>query len=140
MFRNFDGQGSAFGDTSIDSSTSNQTTTSIFASLDSTDPSKMILVALNKTGSSINATINLGQSNFTLAEVFQLTTNSLTDNIALPLFAGDFAVSGGSLVYTMPAYSVSTIQVSNGSSTKQALSGDLALESELPILRDNDLI
>ena len=140
MFRNFDGQGSAFGDTSIDASTSNQTTTSIFASLDSTDPSKMILVALNKTGSSINATINLGQSNFTLAEVFQLTTNSLTDNIALPLFAGDFAVSGGSLVYTMPAYSVSTIQVSNGSSTKQALSGDLALESELPILRDNDLI
>src|SRR6185369_10007154 len=50
MFRNYDGLNSTFGDTSVSAITSSVSDSSIYASIDSTNPNVMILVAINKTG------------------------------------------------------------------------------------------
>ena len=49
MFRNFDGRKGSFGDTSVSATTDNVTDTSIYASIDSTNPDRMIVVAINKS-------------------------------------------------------------------------------------------
>ena len=57
MFRDFDGHGGAFGDTSVSAATADRAATSLYASLDSHDSSRLVLVALNKTDRPLNATI-----------------------------------------------------------------------------------
>ena len=48
VFRNYDGNGAAFGDTSITASTTDVPDSSVYASLDSATPSHLVIVAINK--------------------------------------------------------------------------------------------
>ena len=50
MYLNYDGAGGQFGDTSIDADTSNIANSAVYASVDSTDPNRMVVVAINRTG------------------------------------------------------------------------------------------
>jgi hypothetical protein len=101
MFRNYDGNGSQFGDTSISATSTNQGQLSIYAAQRSSDNAVTILVINKTTGSFTNA---IALSNLTLpatAQVYDYSQASLT-SIAHP---SDAAIAGGSLSYTFPGYS-----------------------------------
>jgi hypothetical protein len=108
MYRDFDGKNGSFGDMSISAATDDVPETSIYASLDSANPNRMLLVAINKTGHAITADVQLrGGKFYNIAEVYHLTrTNPKPVNVGqtrlgVPAHFG----------YTMPAYSVSTINL-----------------------------
>jgi len=101
MFRNYDGNGSQFGDTSISAVSSDQGSLSVYAAQRSSDNAVTILV-INKTTGALSSSIAL--SNLTLpatAQVYTYSSASLT-SIAHP---SDTAITGGSLSYTFPGYS-----------------------------------
>jgi hypothetical protein len=108
MFRNFDGKNAAFGDTSVQATTDNIADTSIYASVDSKNRGRMVLVAINKTARPLSAAIKIDNGpRYKKARVFQLTGNSATPHAAEPI-----QMTGPAhITYTMPAYSVSTIEL-----------------------------
>jgi hypothetical protein len=112
MYRNFDGHGSSFGDTSIDAQTSNISNTSVYASLDSTNAKRIVLVVINKTANPITAVINLNNAPaFKRAAIYQLTGAS-----ALPVAQGTMVLSNpAQFSYSMPPYSVSTLHLTASS-------------------------
>ncbi|MEO0529937.1 MAG: glycoside hydrolase family 44 protein [Planctomycetota bacterium] len=111
MFTDFDGAGGRFGDLSIDAVADDNGASSVYASLSTDGDGEMIVVAINKTATPMDATIAItSDQRYTDAEVFQLT-----DSSAQPVRAGDLAIGGGnSFVYEMPAYSVSTLRLTVG--------------------------
>jgi len=108
MYRNFDGKNGWFGDTSIFAATDDAPDTSVYASLDSSDPKRMVIVAINKTDHPITANLQLDNSKpFAIGNVHQLTRSSRR-----PVNAGQISLKDPSgFSYTMPAYSVSTINL-----------------------------
>ena len=106
MFRNFDGANGVFGDTSVRATTDDVPDTSIYASLDSGDPRRMVLVALNKTGAPIAASVQVANA----GAVGRVHAYQLTGAGAAPVDAGDVPLGGAQgFLYTLPAYSVSTL-------------------------------
>ena len=105
MYLSFDGQGGRFGDLSIGASTSDISRSAIFASRDSRDPSRIVLIAINRTAGALGAMIDLNLAGLmSQAPVYQLTSAG-----PAPVYAGSLSISGSGFDYTMPAYSVSTI-------------------------------
>jgi hypothetical protein len=108
MYRDFDGRGGAFGDTSVAAATDDVAETSVYASIDSAHRGGMVVVAINKTEYPITAEIDFsGMGPAATAEVWQLTGSS-----AVPKAAGEIRIAEGrELNYTMPARSVSTLRI-----------------------------
>jgi hypothetical protein len=101
MFRNYDGNGSQFGDTSISAVSSDQGSLSIYAAQRSSDNAVTIL-AINKTTAAITSAIALANLNLpATAQVYMYSQASLTA-IGHP---SDAAITSGSLSYTFPGYS-----------------------------------
>jgi len=110
-FRGFDGASADFGDTSLRATSSNVQNVAVYASLDSTTPGRVVFVAINRSTSSQVTAIN-GQSLSGTATIYQMTASSTQgQNPIKPLLVGQMAVSGTSLSITLPALSVSTIEV-----------------------------
>ena len=106
MYRNFDGEGGKFGDISIDADTSQNADSAVYASIDSTDPNRMVVVAINRTANPITTGISITHDRiFDHAEVYRLTSNSPNiirhTDIALDLL--------NAFQYTLPGYSVTTL-------------------------------
>jgi Glycoside hydrolase family 44/Bacterial Ig-like domain (group 3) len=101
MFRNYDGNGSQFGDTSFSATSSDPGSLSIYAAQRSSDNAVTIMV-INKTTSAVTSAISLANLNLPAsAQVYTYSQASLTA-IAHP---SDAAITYGSLNYTYPAYS-----------------------------------
>ena len=101
MFRNYDGKGSQFGDTSISAVSGDQGSLSIYAAQRSSDSAVTILV-INKTTGALSSAIALSNLNLPpTAQVYTYSNASLT-SIAHPT---DAAITSGSLSYTFPGYS-----------------------------------
>jgi Glycoside hydrolase family 44/Bacterial Ig-like domain (group 3) len=101
MFRNYDGNGSQFGDTSISAVSSDQGSLSIYAAQRSSDNAVTILV-INKTTTALTSAIALANlSPPATAQVYSYSQASLT-SIAHP---SDVAITSGSVSYTFPGYS-----------------------------------
>jgi Glycoside hydrolase family 44/Bacterial Ig-like domain (group 3) len=101
IFRNYDGNGSQFGDTSISAVSSDQGSLSIYAAQRSSDHAVTILV-INKTTAALTSAIAL--ANLTppaTAQVYSYSQASLT-SIAHP---SDAAITNNSVSYTFPGYS-----------------------------------
>ena len=106
MYLNYDGQGGAFGDTSVSAVTSNNDTTSLFASVNEGDPAALYVVAINKTDTPQVAEISVAHSvGFTTSEIHQLTEVSLEPEISHT----NQPVADNQLTYTLPPMSVSTL-------------------------------
>ncbi len=104
MFRNYDGSGAAFGDTGLKSNTSDDESSSVYASRDSLG--RVVVVAINKTNEPKVARLTLnGVSGLSTGRVYRLTVDSSTPTRA----AEDLSLSSNGTLYTMPAMSVSTI-------------------------------
>jgi hypothetical protein len=122
MFRNYDGQGSQFGDTSISAASTDQGQLSIYAAQRSTDNAVTILV-INKTTGALSSAIAL--SNLALpatAQVYSYSQASLT-SIAHP---SDATISSGSLSYTFPGYSAVIFVVQPAAATAAATTTSLS--------------
>jgi O-glycosyl hydrolase len=105
-FTSYDEAGAHFGDTSVRATTSNAVNTSIYASIDAANPGRMVLVAINKTGAPVTASISLAAyGTYTTARVYQLTAASTTIQPA----ASVSATTRNGFLYTLPAYSVSVL-------------------------------
>ena len=101
MYRNYDGNRSGFGDTSVKATGPNPDNVSVFAAVRSTDGA-LTIVAINKQlGAGALPTINL--TNFApagTAQVWQLTSANAITRLS------DLSFSGSSITNTLPPQSV----------------------------------
>jgi hypothetical protein len=106
VFRDFDGQGGRFADTHIQAITSDPASTSLYASVDASTPSKMVIVCLNKRTAALNVEIGIRHPiAFSRAKVFRLTASSPS-----PKAAPEIVLGGTTrFTYTMPAMSISVL-------------------------------
>jgi hypothetical protein len=106
MYRNYDGTGGKFGDTSVQATTSNITNSAVYASVDANNPNRIVLVAINRTTQPLDAAIAIADDNrFVLARVYKLTSAT-----AAPVRGTDLLVNAGNQFnYLMPAMSVTTL-------------------------------
>ncbi|MCC7535717.1 MAG: glycoside hydrolase family 44 protein [Deltaproteobacteria bacterium] len=109
MFRNFDGAGGAFGDVSIAATTDDVERTSVYASMGSTSPDRVVLVAINRANEPLVAAVTVTHgTRFARATVHRLTRDS-----ADPVAGGELPITElNAFGYEMPARSVSTLVLS----------------------------
>jgi fibronectin type 3 domain-containing protein len=114
-FRDFDGANSVFGDTSLQSTSSNVANVVVYASTDSTSPGRTVFVTINRSKSSQVVAIN-GASLTGTAHLYQITAATAAaqnsgGNPVAPIAAGTMAASGSTLTVTLPGLSVTTIDI-----------------------------
>ncbi len=114
-FRNFDGANSSFGNTLVQSTSSNPGSVMAYVSTDSTTPGRVVMVVINRANSTQVAAIG-GLSLSGTASMYQITATSASTQSAAgdpvtPVSIGTMPVSGSLLTLTLPAYSVTTIDV-----------------------------
>jgi hypothetical protein len=106
LFLNYDGKGSRFGDTSIHARTDDVAATSVYASVDSRDPSSITLVLINKTGREVQAKLNISHKvKLTTCDAFELREPNTKIRSEDRLTLDDRG-------YVMPAYSVTLMRLS----------------------------
>ncbi len=105
-YRNFDGAGGAFGDTSIEATNSDRVKASVYASLDAGSPARVILLAINKTTGPLRAGITVAHpTSFGHARVYTLTSAGARLFPAATIAA----VAQNAFNYAMPAQSISVL-------------------------------
>jgi hypothetical protein len=108
MYLDYDGAAGngEFGDTSVAAETSNIAESAVYASVDSSDPSRMVLVAINRTLQAKDVGLAVtADRRFDFAEVYRLTSASPN-----PVRVADVAIDLlNAFHYTMPAMSVTTL-------------------------------
>jgi len=110
-FRDFDGANSSFGDTSLQTTSSNVQNVVVYASTDSTAPGRVVFVAINRS-TSAQVTAITGQSLSGTAHLYQMTASTAQGQSPVaPVSAGTMPASGSSLTITLPALSVTTIDI-----------------------------
>jgi fibronectin type 3 domain-containing protein len=114
-FRGFDGANASFGDTSLQATSSNVQNVVVYASQDSNTPGRVVFVAINRS-TSAKVTAITGQNLSGTAHLYQMTaasaqTQATGGTLVQPVSAGTMAVSGSSLTITLPALSVTTIDI-----------------------------
>jgi hypothetical protein len=106
-YRNYDGNGAAFGDTSVKATTTDVVNGTVYASLQSSDSARLVVIAISK------ATVDKAAG----IVIHHGTTYSKADVYTLTAAGGANLVQGSALTpvatnafrYTMPAQSVSVI-------------------------------
>lgn len=111
-FRGFDGAGANFGDTSVSATSSDVSKVAVYASTDSTKPGRAVFVAINRTTSSHTVAIT-GLAVSGTASIYHITATTAAGQATPihPVAAGTMPASGTSLTVTLPALSVTTIDV-----------------------------
>ncbi|MEZ4328227.1 MAG: glycoside hydrolase family 44 protein [Polyangiales bacterium] len=108
MFRDFDGDGGRFGDTSISASTSDVARVSVYASVDAASSGRMVVVAINRAGQPLSAGIRIAHTRrFRSARVFRLTAASSSP---VPDTAATLTLTNA-LTVMLPARSVTTMEL-----------------------------
>jgi fibronectin type 3 domain-containing protein len=110
-YRGFDGGSAFFGDTSLQATSSNVANVVVYASEDSTTPGRVVFVAINRSTAAQVTAIN-GATLSGTAHLYQMTAATAAgQSTVAPVAAGTLAVSGTSMTITLPALSVTTIDV-----------------------------
>lgn len=110
-YRGFDGADAKFGDTSLQATSSDVSKVAVYASADNTTPGRYVFVAINRSTSSQVTAIN-GVALSGTANLYQITAATAQgQNPVRPVHIGSMAASGNSLEVTLPALSVTTIDV-----------------------------
>ena len=110
MYRNYDGNKSTFGDTSVAATMSNPDTVAAFAAQRSADGALTVMVISKYLSGNTPATINL--ANFThngVAQVWQLTAANTISRLA------DIGLSGNSFGIALPPQSITLLVVAKNS-------------------------
>lgn len=110
-FRGFDGSSANFGDTSVQATSSNVQNVVVYASTDSTQSGRAVFVAINRS-SSPQVTAIQGMSLSGTAYMYQMTAaTAQSQSTVMPVSIGQQTVNGSPFTLTLPAYSVTTIDV-----------------------------
>jgi len=110
-YRGFDGANADFGDTSLAATSSNVQNVMLYASSDSTQPGRLVFVAINRSRSS-EVTAIYGANLSGTATIYQMTAATAAgQNPIHPVQVQTLSVSGTSMAITLPALSVTTIEV-----------------------------
>jgi fibronectin type 3 domain-containing protein len=110
-FRGFDGGTASFGSTSLQATSSDVASVVVYASSDPSILGRVVFVAINRSNSQKVTAIN-GQALSGTAHLYQMTgPSAATQTVVQPLSLGTMAVSGSSMTVTLPAYSVTTIDI-----------------------------
>jgi len=110
-FRNFDGASHNFGDTSIQAVSSDAAKIAVYVSTDGSRADRVVMVAINRSPSEQTAAIS-GQRLSGAAHLFQMTAaTAAKQKIVQPVAAGVQPVSGSSITLTLPALSVTTVDI-----------------------------
>jgi len=106
VYRNYDGANSTFGNTNIRATNSDIVNASVYASVDTGTPGRMVIVCINKSDSAQTAGIAVTHTvQFNKAEVYQLTAASSS-----PQRQADIEITlTNAFQYNMPANSISTL-------------------------------
>ena len=113
IYRNYDGNKSTFGDTSVSATVPNPDNLSAFAAVRSTDGALTVMV-INKQQGSAPVTVNL--ANFSAsgtAQAWQINAAGQTAIARLP----DLTVAGSAITTTVPSQSITLLVVAAGSTT-----------------------
>jgi hypothetical protein len=105
-FRNYDGAGGQFGDTSILARSSDPATATVYASMNAANHNQVVLIAINKATTAKTAALELtAETTFKTAKVYTVTSAR-----AAPVAAPSITTSAtNAWLYTMPAQSISII-------------------------------
>jgi hypothetical protein len=110
-FRGFDGSNANFGDISLPATSSSVKDIVVYASTDSSTPGRVVFVAINRSTSAKVTLIN-GQALSGIAHLYQMTAASAQGQDPVqPVSIGTMPASGSSFTMTLPALSVTTIDV-----------------------------
>jgi fibronectin type 3 domain-containing protein len=114
-YRGFDGANASFGDTSLQATSGNVANVVVYASLDSTTPGRVVFVAINRS-TSAQVTAIAGQPLSGTAHLYQMTARTAQPQFTAgtpiqPVPAGTMPAAGSTLTITLPALSVTTIDV-----------------------------
>jgi hypothetical protein len=110
-FRDFDGANQHFGDTSIEAVSSSVANVSVYVSTDSKRAGRVVMVAINRSPSE-QVTSIVGQPLTGAAHLFQMTAATAAKQTTIrPTAAGVQPVSGSSITLTLPALSVTTVDI-----------------------------
>ncbi|GHJ26065.1 endoglucanase [Streptomyces hygroscopicus subsp. sporocinereus] len=116
MFRNYDGEGGAFGDTAVHAASADQEKLAVYAAERESDHALTVMV-INKTTGDLTAPVSLtaGTGTAGSAQVYRYGQDDVTAIEHLP----DQRLTGGGFTTTFPAYSITTYVVPAGSSGAQ---------------------
>ena len=118
MFRNYDGNKSTFGETSVAATTPNPDTVSAFAAQRATDGALTVMVVSKSPSAGAPATINLAHFAHTgVAQAWQLTAANAITRLA------DVSISGASFGATLPAQSVTLFVIPRNAAGPSAPTG-----------------
>lgn len=106
MYRNYDGAGSAFGNTAISAQSADTLKLTVYAAQRSTDQS-VTMIVINKTTAPITSALTLANHAPQPAHVYQYAAANPTAIAHLT----DIAPIGGSFIATYPAWSITEIVV-----------------------------
>ncbi len=107
-FSNYDRHGSRFGDRGLQVAGGNPALNSVYASLDSKRRGILVLVVINKGSESQNLSMNLTGFHPRDGKAFVVK-----EGIYLQPLAGMLGIKNGTVLYTAPPFSVSTLEVQN---------------------------
>ena len=113
MYRNYDGNRSTFGDTSVSASAPNPDNVAAFAAQRSSDGALTVMVVSKYLSATTPATINLANvTHRGTAQAWQLTSANAITRLT------DLTLSGNSIVVTLPPQSITLFVVpANGTAT-----------------------
>ena len=104
MYRNYDGNKSAFGDTSVSAGGTNPDNIAVFAAQRASDNALTVMVISKYLSGTTPVTIALNNFNAgTTAQVYQLTSANAISHLA------DLSVAGSSVSFTAPAQSITLL-------------------------------
>ena len=110
-FRGFDGASATFGDVSVPATASDVQSVAAYASTDSTRAGRTVFVAINRS-TAAKQTLFTGLTVSGTAHLYRISAPSAAgQNPVAPVAAGTQAVSGSSFSVSLPALSVTTIDV-----------------------------
>ncbi|MFY9805588.1 MAG: glycoside hydrolase family 44 protein [Candidatus Acidiferrales bacterium] len=122
LYRNYDGAGGQFGDTSVNATSTNQGQLSVYGALRSSDGA-LTVVAINKTTSAIQSSLTLANFNSTgTAAVYTYSNANLTQIVA----GTPVGVTSGAVSYNFPAYSATVFVFTPAGTAPTATTTSLA--------------
>ncbi len=109
LYTNYDGKGSAFGDTLVSAETSDAVKATAYASINGSDTSKLTMVLTNKSLTETqNAEIHInGDANYSSAKVYGITG----DSSKIKLLETVDSIKNNSFTLSLPALSVVQIEL-----------------------------
>jgi hypothetical protein len=111
-YRDFDGTGHNYGDTSVEATSGDPSRVVVYVSTDSEHAGRVVMVAINRSTTEQSAIIS-GQPLRGTARRFQITAASARQQSQIrPVPAGTQPVSGRSLTLKLPPLSVTTVDIS----------------------------